>query len=81
MYQFTRMPFGLHRAAAIFQRLVEKLLEAHSEYVAAYIDDVIIYSQTWEEHLEHLETVIKKIKQAGLTINPEKCKTEMRSTQ
>lgn len=80
LYQFTRMPFGLLGAAATFQRLVDKLLEAHAEYAAAYIDDVIIFSQTWEEHLEHLEAVIKKIKETGLTVNPEKCSIGMRST-
>lgn len=64
---------------ATFQRLVDKLLKPHAAYAAAYIYDVIIYSQTWEEHLTQLEAVLREIGQAGLTVNPEKCKIGMKS--
>lgn len=54
--------------------MVDKLLEGHSNYAAAYIDDVIIYSNSWEEHLTHLRAVLQEIESAGLKVNPEKCK-------
>ena len=40
---------------------------------AAYLDDVVIFSATWEQHLCHLERVLGQIQQAGLTLNPAKC--------
>lgn len=45
-YQFTRVSFGLHRAAASFQRLMDRILAAHQEYVTAYIDDIVVFSRT-----------------------------------
>lgn len=74
LFQFVCMPFGLHGAVVTFQRLVDQILRNHTSYAAAYIDDVVIFSNSWEEHLTHLRMVIQEIKQAGLTINPEKCK-------
>lgn len=70
LFQFVRMPFGLHGAAATFQWLVDKLLKEHSMYAAAYIDDVVIFSETWEEHVQHLRKVLQKVQEAGLTIYP-----------
>ena len=43
------------------------------EYSASYIDDVIVYSTTFEEHLQHLEIVLQKLKDLGLTVKPSKC--------
>ncbi|MGH0182302.1 UNVERIFIED_CONTAM: hypothetical protein FKN15_008743 [Acipenser sinensis] len=67
------MPFGLHGAPATFQRLMDRLLQGHLGYAAAYLDDVIIYSPDWESHLKHIELVVREIAKAGLTINPQKC--------
>ncbi|KAK7930573.1 hypothetical protein WMY93_006968 [Mugilogobius chulae] len=73
LFQFTVMPFGLHGAPATFQRLMDKVLEGCEECSAAYLDDVVIYSRTWEEHLTHLRKVLGKIQKAGLTLNIKKC--------
>ena len=43
------------------------------QFAAAYLDDVIMFSQTWGEHMFHLQRVLHLIKEAGLTINPVKC--------
>ena len=53
-YQFVTMPFGLVNAPSTFQRLMDQLLEGTQMFAAAYLDDVIIHSRCWEEHLEHL---------------------------
>ncbi|KAK7882011.1 hypothetical protein WMY93_028185 [Mugilogobius chulae] len=73
LFQFTVMPFGLHGAPATFQRLMDQVLQGCDHCSAAYLDDVVIYSNTWEDHLQHLTLVLEKIQQAGLTLNPSKC--------
>lgn len=74
LFQFKVMPFGLQGAPATFQRLMDQLLMGVSEFAAAYLDDVVVFSQTWEEHVAHLHHVLSLIESAGLTINPHKCK-------
>lgn len=54
LYQFTQMPFCLHGAATSFQQLMNLLLVLHHAYAAAYIDDLMIFSEQWEQHLQHL---------------------------
>jgi hypothetical protein len=49
------------------------LLRPHQEYAAAYLDDVVIHSETWEDHLERLRRVLMELRRAGLTANPKKC--------
>ena len=74
-FAFTRMPFGLKNAPATFQRYMEQ-----SDFSNTYIDDVIIYSSTFEEHLVHIESVLKALKATGLT-KPEKCVWGARSLE
>ncbi|XP_065407431.1 uncharacterized protein LOC135972648 [Chrysemys picta bellii] len=73
LFQFVTMPFGLHGAAATFQRLMNKVLQPHDQYAAAYIDDIVVYSLDWESHLHHLAAVLQALRAAGLTANPAKC--------
>ncbi|KAL3997082.1 hypothetical protein ACER0C_009738 [Sarotherodon galilaeus] len=80
LFQFTVMPFGLHGAPATFQRLMDKLLQGCDPYSAAYLDDVVIFSNTWEEHLQHLAEVLGRIHKAGLTLNPSKCEWARQET-
>ncbi len=69
LFQFSVMPFGLHGAPATFQRLMDWVLSGLGDYVAAYLDDIIIYSSSWEQHLQHLKNVLQRIQEAGLSIN------------
>ncbi|RXN24948.1 hypothetical protein ROHU_005997 [Labeo rohita] len=73
LYQYTILPFGLHGAPATFQRLMDQVLAGCEQYAAAYLDDVVIYSGTWQEHLRHLDDILKRLQEAGLTINTTKC--------
>jgi len=58
LFQFTRMPFGLTNAPAVFQRMMDKVLHGLAwNCCMVYLDDVIIYSKTWSEHIEHLDLV------------------------
>ncbi len=68
-WQYRTLPFGLHGAPATFQRLMDILLRPHQ----AYLDDVIIHSESRENHLERLRRVLTELRQAGLTANPKKC--------
>ena len=54
LYQFTVMPFGLSGAPETFQRMIDQNLRGLSEFVEVYLDDVVIYSSNWMEHLQHL---------------------------
>ncbi len=73
LFQFKVMPFGLHGAPATFQRMMDRLLWDVPEFAAAYLDDLIIHSTTWEEHLKHVRIIFEKLRSAGLTIKPKKC--------
>uniref|UniRef100_A0A9J8C7I0 Gypsy retrotransposon integrase-like protein 1 n=1 Tax=Cyprinus carpio carpio TaxID=630221 RepID=A0A9J8C7I0_CYPCA len=72
-WHYRVLPFGLHGAPATFQRLMDVILRPHQAYAAAYIDDVVIHSETWEDHLERLRRVLLELRRAGLTANPRKC--------
>ena len=48
------MPFGLHGAPAMFQRHMERLLRGTEQFATAYLDDLVVYSRTWEEHLKEI---------------------------
>ncbi|XP_059415131.1 uncharacterized protein LOC132149742 [Carassius carassius] len=66
-------PSAYTGAPATFQRLMDVLLRPHQADAAAYLDDVIIHLETWEDHLERLRRVLTELRWAGLTANPRKC--------
>ena len=73
-YECVRMPFGLTNAPATFQRLMETCLgDLHLNWCIIYLDDVVIFSKTPEEHIERLDAVFTKIGKAGLKLKPSKC--------
>ena len=57
-----------------FQRLVDRLFEGTQSFVFAYIDDVAVFSDSWNDHLMHLKEVLERLRNAGLTLRVEKCK-------
>ena len=73
-WQFTKMPFGLCNAGATLERLMEKVLSNLSWKVClVYLDDIIIMSKTFDEHVENLRQVFERLRQANLKMNPKKC--------
>ena len=73
-FECETMPFGATNAPATFQRLMEDCLgDLNMNWCIVYLDDVIVYSQTPEEHLERLEAVFKKLTAYGLKLKPSKC--------
>ncbi|KAL0149631.1 hypothetical protein M9458_055158 [Cirrhinus mrigala] len=72
-WQYRSLPFGLHGAPATFQRMMDIILRPHQAYAAAYLDDLVVHSEAWEEHLVQLRRVLSELRRAGLTANPRKC--------
>ena len=73
-YECHRMPFGLTNAPATFQRLMETCMgDLYLSQCLVYIDDVIVFSRTFEEHLQRLEGVFQRLHDAGLKLKPSKC--------
>lgn len=74
LFQFKRMPFGLRNGPSIFQRVMQGILAPYLWiFCLVYIDDIIIYSKSYEEHIEHLDKVLEAIEKAGITLSPVKC--------
>lgn len=71
-FHFKVLSFGLHRAPASFQRLMDQVLQGIT-FTTAYLDDIVIYNDTWEQHLKHIQEVLKCLQRTGLTVNPQKC--------
>ncbi|MGL5691745.1 MAG: reverse transcriptase family protein, partial [Bacteroidales bacterium] len=75
LYEFLRMPFGLCNAPGTFQRAMDTIFRKDlHKYVIPYLDDIIIFSNSPEEHKIHLDSVLKRIHAAGLILNKKKCK-------
>ena len=73
-YEFTHMPFGLCNAQATFQHLMQNTLgELNLTYCVIYLDNVIVFGHTEEEHLEHLRMVFERFQEFNLKLKPSKC--------
>ena len=74
LHQFRVMPFGLCNAPGTFERLMETVLRGMQwERAVLYLDDIIIFSDTIEEHMRRLEEIFLRLKKANLTLKPSKC--------
>jgi len=74
LYEFNVMPFGLCGAPSTFQRLMETVLAGLQWYLClVYLDDIIIFSHTFDEHLKRLGKVFQRIRNAKLKLKPSKC--------
>ena len=72
-YQYCRMPFGLHSSPATFQAIMNRVLKSVIyKFAYVYLDDVLVVSKTFEQHLQHLEEVFQLLFEAGFKINWEK---------
>ena len=72
-YQWNVVPFGLATTVSTFQYLMSKVLTGLNQFAFTYLDDVLIFSKSWEEHLQYLNTVFNRLKTANLKIKLSKC--------
>jgi hypothetical protein len=73
-YVHTRLPMGARPSPFFFQQLMHRVLtDTLYEYACCYIDDIIIFSSTFEDHLIHLDDILKRIIKAGLKLQAKKC--------
>ena len=73
LFEFNVMPFGLCNAPSVFMMLMNTVLEGLEGFACAYIDDILIFSETVEEHFEHIHTVLDRLQQHKLKLKLKKC--------
>ncbi|MBW0512293.1 hypothetical protein O181_052008 [Austropuccinia psidii MF-1] len=75
IYEYTRMPFGIKNAPAHFQRMMETIFQEEilEGWMVVYIDDIIIYPETWEDHVQYIDRVLSKCTPINLKISLKKC--------
>ena len=73
LFEFNVMPFGLSNAPAVFQELMSVVLQGCNNFAKAYLDDILVFSATLEEHLEHLSIIFDKLRQHKLKLKLKKC--------
>ena len=74
LFEFNQVPFGLYNAPATFSCLMDRILAGpHWERCLFYLDDIIVFSSTWKEHLARLRQVFKRHRQANLKLGADKC--------
>jgi len=78
LFECLVMPFGLTNAPATFQRMINFVLKEYvDQFVIVYLDDILIFSKTREEHEEHIHKVLQALQDANLLVEPEKCQFEI----
>ena len=73
LYEFRVMPFGVCNGPATFQRLMHHALRGFSEFCNVYIDDMIVFSSSVGEHLEHLQLVFDRLREVEVRLHLAKC--------
>ena len=74
LYEFNQVPLGLCNTPATFSRLMDHVLSGlHWETCLFYLDDIVVFSSTWEEHLARLRQVFERLRHANLKLGAEKC--------
>lgn len=81
LFEFNVMPFGLCNAPQVFSDLMSVVLQGLDSFVLAYLDDILIFSKSIEEHERHLRTVFDRLRQHGLKLKAKKCSFMKEQTQ
>jgi hypothetical protein len=80
LYQFKRLPFGFRNGPAVFQRVTTNILAPFLRIFAlVYINDIVVFSKTFEDHYLHLDKVFGAVSKSGLTLSLNKCHLEYQS--
>nr|AYD60109.1 ORF3 protein [Dioscorea bacilliform RT virus]AYD60112.1 ORF3 protein [Dioscorea bacilliform RT virus] len=74
LYEWLVMPFGLKNAPAVFQRKMDHVFRGTEDFIAVYIDDILVFSETEDDHIKHLKIMLDICKRNGLVLSPTKMK-------
>ena len=74
LYELEVMPVGLHNGPASFQRTMNHALRGCQNFAQAYLDDIIVFSSSWQEHIQHLWEVLVQLQKADLKVKLKKCR-------
>ena len=81
-YDWVVLPFGLTNAPATFQNLMNDVFRPHlRNFILVFFDDILIYSKTWREHMEHLSLALKLLRDNTLVLNRKKCSFAKRQVE
>lgn len=73
-YEFVIMPFGLCNAPSTFQSAMDEIFRKYlRKFVLVFFDDILIYSKSWEDHLQHLDQVFQILREHNFQLKPSKC--------
>ncbi|MBW0481752.1 hypothetical protein O181_021467 [Austropuccinia psidii MF-1] len=75
IYEYTSMPFGIKNGPAHFQRMMDTIFQEEilEGWLVVYIEEIIIYSETWEDHVQYIDRVLSKFKTISLKVSLKKC--------
>lgn len=74
LFEWNRIPFGLTGAPGTFQRYMNEILEDfRDKFCIPYLDDILVYSQNFEDHLTHVRSILKRLQAKGIKLKPRKC--------
>ena len=81
LYEWLAMPFGLKNAPAIFQRKMDNCFRGTEQFIAVYIDDILVFSKNEKEHGQHLTKMLEICQENGLILSPTKMKIAVREIE
>lgn len=73
-YEFRVIPFGLKNVSATFQAVMNEAFRPNlRRFILVFFDDILVYSPTWQQHLEYLQLILKFLKEKQFVANKQKC--------
>jgi hypothetical protein len=79
-YRYLRLPMGIKQSPDVAQEIMETTLADLRDFSEVYIDDIGIFSDSWTEHINHLQLILQRLQDNGFTINPLKCEWAVQET-
>ena len=73
LFEFLTLPFGLMNGPGVFSQLISQVLQGCEEFAVGYIDDILCFSESLEDHLKHLTIIFQKLREHGLKLKLRKC--------